>query len=91
VMIKSTCIRPNERVVKIKSLHAMLDFNRNEYMKAFGMEVAKDMTVVPARVLPAPQVQYKGNVSVTPQYGGWQVRTKRRPENEMFICIVRLR
>lgn len=66
----------------------MLDFGRNEYMKAFGMEVSKDMTVVPARILPAPQVQYKGNVSVNPQFGGWQVRAKRHSCIRMFISDI---
>jgi hypothetical protein len=54
----------------------MLNFRNNEYMKAFGMEVANEMTSVPARVLHAPQVLYKNNVSVAPQFGGWQVRMK---------------
>ncbi|KAF9346601.1 eukaryotic translation initiation factor 2C, 2 [Mortierella sp. NVP85] len=72
-MTWSNSIRPNERAQKIKGLYSILDFGHNEYMKAFGMEVAKEMTVVPARVLPAPQVLYKGGVSVSPQFGSWQV------------------
>lgn len=72
-MIKSTCIHPNQRAEKIRGLHADLAFGRNEYMKQFGMEVAKDMTVVPARILPAPQVQYRGTTTVMPAFGGWQV------------------
>jgi len=72
-MTWSNSIRPNERAQKINGLHSILDFGHNEYMKAFGMEVAKEMTVVPARILPAPQVLYKGDVSVIPQFGSWQV------------------
>jgi hypothetical protein len=34
--------------------------------------------VVPARILPAPQVQYRGNVSVNPQFGGWQMNPSRK-------------
>ncbi|KAG0001210.1 Protein argonaute 10 [Modicella reniformis] len=77
-MTRSTCIRPDIRAEKIRALHTKLDMPRNEYMKGFGMEVARDMTVVPARVLPPPRIQYKGNVPVTPQFGGWQLNPSRK-------------
>ncbi|KAK3807380.1 MAG: Piwi domain-containing protein [Benniella sp.] len=77
-MIKSTTTRPHERSQRINGLCSMLDFRNNEYMKAFGMEVAREMTPVPARVLQAPQVQYRNNTSVIPQYGSWQLNPSRK-------------
>ncbi|KAI8359267.1 Piwi domain-containing protein [Mortierella sp. GBAus27b] len=77
-MIRSTCLHPDKRAQKVREIHERLAFDKNEYMKAFGMEVSKDMTVVPARILPVPQVQYRGNVSVTPQFGGWQMNPARK-------------
>lgn len=86
-MIKSTRIRPNERSQRIRELCTMLDLSRNEYLEAFRIEVAEEMTVVPARVLSAPQVQYKDSVSVIPQHGYWKVRIRRHSSNTTYICL----
>jgi len=72
-MIKGTCLKPFQRAAKIQANFPVLDFENNEYMKGFKMEVSKDMTVVPARVLTAPKIQYNGAVTAEPQFGGWMV------------------
>ncbi|KAF9089788.1 Protein argonaute 10 [Mortierella sp. AD031] len=77
-MIKGTCINPAQRALKIQENFGVLDFERNEYLKGFQMEISKEMQVVPARVLPAPQVEYRNNVTVNPQFGGWQLNSTRK-------------
>src|SRR5689334_17420530 len=77
-MIKGTCITPDQRAAKIQASFPVLDFEHNEYLKGFQMEISKEMQVVPARVLPPPQVEYRNNVSLTPQFGGWQLNPSRK-------------
>lgn len=77
-MIKGTCITPDQRAAKIQASFPVLDFEHNEYLKGFQMEISKEMQVVPARVLPPPQVEYRNNISLTPQFGGWQLNPSRK-------------
>ncbi|KAF9980022.1 Protein argonaute 10 [Mortierella antarctica] len=77
-MIKGTCLKPFQRAEKIQANFQVLDFENNEYMKGFKMEVSKEMTVVPARVLTAPEIQYNGKVTAKPQFGGWQMNPSRK-------------
>ncbi|KAG0205476.1 Protein argonaute 10 [Mortierella sp. GBA30] len=77
-MIKGTCLKPHLRAEKIQSSFPVLDFERNEYMKGFQMEVSKEMTVVPARILPAPDILYNGNMTVKPSFGSWQLNPSRK-------------
>ncbi|KAF9963509.1 Protein argonaute 10, partial [Mortierella alpina] len=77
-MIKGTCLKPFQRAEKIQANFPVLDFENNEYMKGFKMEVSKDMAVVPARVLTAPRIQYNGTVTAEPQFGGWMLNPARK-------------
>ncbi|KAG0057713.1 Protein argonaute 10 [Gryganskiella cystojenkinii] len=77
-MIKGTCLRPQERAQKIQQLFPILNHKNDEYMKSFQMEISEEMTVVPARVLPAPQIAFKSGPPVTPQQGGWQLNASRK-------------
>ncbi|KAG0320493.1 Eukaryotic translation initiation factor 2C [Podila horticola] len=77
-MIKGTCMPPQQRADKIMSNIATLKFESNEYMKAFNLEVDKEMAVVPARVLQAPKIQYANNATCTPSFGGWKLDQSRK-------------
>ncbi|KAF9120015.1 Eukaryotic translation initiation factor 2C [Mortierella sp. 14UC] len=77
-MIKGTCITPDQRAAKIQASFPVLDFEHNEYLKGFKMEISKEMQVVPARVLPPPQIEYSKNILVNPQFGGWQLNPSRK-------------
>ncbi|KAK3836299.1 MAG: Piwi domain-containing protein [Linnemannia gamsii] len=77
-MIKGTCINPSQRAAKIQASFPVLDFEHNEYLKGFQMEISKEMQVVPARVLAAPQIEYRNNVTVNPAFGGWQLNPSRK-------------
>ncbi|PKY52662.1 Piwi-domain-containing protein [Rhizophagus irregularis] len=57
-MYKFTCQPPSTRANKIMAGLNILDYRNNEYLKQFGMAVSNDMTVVNARILPTPTIQY---------------------------------
>ncbi|KAG0321603.1 Protein argonaute 10 [Linnemannia gamsii] len=77
-MIRGTCIGPDQRAAKIQASFPVLDFEHNEYLKGFQMEISKEMQVVPARVLPPPEIEYRNNISLTPRDGGWQLNPSRK-------------
>ncbi|KAG0012896.1 Eukaryotic translation initiation factor 2C [Podila clonocystis] len=72
-MIKGTCMRPQQRADKIMNNIATLKFESNEYMKAFNLEVDKEMAVIPARVLQPPKIQYANYATCNPSFGGWKL------------------
>ncbi|KAG0349818.1 eukaryotic translation initiation factor 2C, 2 [Podila minutissima] len=80
-MIKGTCTKPHERVNKIMQNIRELDFDRNEYMREFGLRLDKELAIVPARILPPPRIEYAGRRMVDPQAGGWRLD----PSHKMYI------
>ncbi|KAF9300502.1 Eukaryotic translation initiation factor 2C [Mortierella antarctica] len=77
-MIKGTCMPPQQRAAKIMDNFSTLKIESNEYMKAFNLEVDKEMAVVPARVLQPPNVQYAKGATCTPSHGGWKLDQSRK-------------
>ena len=71
-MIKGTTLRPADRARRIEQLFPLLDHEHDEYLKSFKLEVSKDMEVIPARVLPAPQIEFRGRYEA-PIQGSWKV------------------
>ncbi|KAF9321154.1 Protein argonaute 10 [Podila horticola] len=80
-MIRGTCTKPQERASKIIRNVQELDFNRNEYMRAFGLHPDTELAVVPARILPPPRVEYASTRMTDPQAGGWRLD----PSRKMYI------
>uniref|UniRef100_A0A1D1YV71 Protein argonaute 1 n=1 Tax=Anthurium amnicola TaxID=1678845 RepID=A0A1D1YV71_9ARAE len=79
-MIKFTCQQPQMRANKIRQGLDILNYRGNEYMQQFGMRVANEMTVVDARVLPVPTLNYHASsteASFVPNGGVWNLRGKR--------------
>ncbi|POG72317.1 ribonuclease H-like domain-containing protein [Rhizophagus irregularis DAOM 181602=DAOM 197198] len=71
---------PNIRADKIKACLNILNYKENEYLKQFGMEISNDMTVVNARILPTPTIQYHQSSRenrVQPNGGSWNLRNKK--------------
>ncbi|CAG8457935.1 8826_t:CDS:2 [Funneliformis mosseae] len=79
-MIKFTCQQPHVRANKIMQGLDILNYRENEYMRQFGLQVSEEMAVVPARVLPAPKIQYhpsSRDAAFTPKDGSWNLRDKK--------------
>ncbi|RGB28543.1 Piwi domain-containing protein [Rhizophagus diaphanus] len=79
-MIKFTCQSPHLRANKIKQGVDILNYRKNEYLKQFGLEVASEMIVIQARVLPVPTLQYHPSSrehSFQPREGSWNLRDKK--------------
>ncbi|CAB5379107.1 unnamed protein product [Rhizophagus irregularis] len=79
-MYKFTCQPPCTRANKIQAGLNILDYQNNEYLKQFGMEVSNNMTVVNARILPTPTIQYHPTSRenrIEPKHGVWDLKNKR--------------
>ncbi|KAG0252761.1 hypothetical protein BG011_006820 [Mortierella polycephala] len=71
-MIKETAVKPDQRARNIQGHLRVLDFANNAHVKAFGINIAPEMSVVPARILPSPIIEYQGGYQTQPQQGTWQ-------------------
>lgn len=79
-MIKTTCIKPADRLRAIESGVKSFEFGSNEYIKAWGLEVAPKPLVVNGRVLSPPKVEYSGASQGSifePKPGVWDIRGKK--------------
>ncbi|CAB4439380.1 unnamed protein product [Rhizophagus irregularis] len=71
---------PTIRANKIQTGLNILNYQNNEYLKQFGMEVSNNMAVVNARILPTPTIQYHQSSResrVRPNCGSWNLRDKK--------------
>ncbi|CAB4399861.1 unnamed protein product [Rhizophagus irregularis] len=71
---------PNVRANKIHAGLNILNYKNNAYLKQFGMEISNEMTVVNARILPTPTIQYHQSSRenrVRPNGGSWNLRDKK--------------
>ncbi|EFJ10806.1 hypothetical protein SELMODRAFT_235430 [Selaginella moellendorffii] len=76
-MLRFTCQIPAVREQNIKTLMSNVhDFQQNDYAAEFGIQVAKSMTSLHARVLPTPSLRYSSN-QITPSDGGWNMMRSR--------------
>jgi eukaryotic translation initiation factor 2C len=78
-MIKFTAQRPQQRAAAISSGVQALEYTaENPYLKEFEISISPSMLEVPARILPAPRIEYGGSDPVImPRDGGWNLRGKR--------------
>ncbi|TRY67145.1 hypothetical protein TCAL_02956 [Tigriopus californicus] len=75
-MIRHTAVAPDIRQKKINESLTKLSnhFSQDPYAKAFEVEVSKQMSVIPARILDPPGLLYKsasGDMTVKPALGKW--------------------
>ena len=61
-MIKATARSAPDREREINSLVRRADFNNDQYLQTFGIQVAPIMVEVHGRVLTPPKLQYGGRV-----------------------------
>ncbi|KAK4702157.1 eukaryotic translation initiation factor 2C, partial [Phenoliferia sp. Uapishka_3] len=79
-MIKETARKPTDRLLEINKLRQSSGFATNTLLRAWGIEIAKEMTEVDARVMPAPQVQYHAsskNPKPAVSSGGWNLTNSK--------------
>ena len=59
---KTTIIKPNKRYADIMDIMHQRNFPADPYLKALNIKVdIHEMIKLKARVLPSPQVKYRGN------------------------------
>jgi eukaryotic translation initiation factor 2C len=79
-MIKFTVQRPKDRENMIKQNVIQLGWDKDPYLREYGLEVDKNMFKTQARVLPVPQIQYgpgSQDQKFTPKDGRWDLRGKK--------------
>lgn len=72
-MIKIAATSTDVRRSKIMDMLKRIAHNESPTLKQFGIEVGSGFTNVPARVLPAPVLEYQNNKTVMPAKGQWRI------------------
>ncbi|KAK0431530.1 argonaute-like protein [Armillaria borealis] len=70
---------PMERLTVIKKGVELLQYNKSEYVEAFGLNIKSDSlpSKINARVLPAPKLQFGGKTTFIPTFGSWNMVDKQ--------------
>lgn len=79
-MIRFAALKPTDRENSIKNGLRVLDYGHNEFHKSFGLKVSNEMSVVNARVLPAPTITYhptSREANIVPRDGAWNLVGKK--------------
>lgn len=76
----ATCVKPADRLNSIEAGVKGFDFANNEYIKAWGLEVAPRPIAIKARTLPPPKLEYNASSQgaiFEPKAGAWDVGLQR--------------
>lgn len=73
-MIRCAATKPDIRRKGAISAIERVKHNADPTCKAFGIQIDSQMMRVPARVLPAPMINYWNNQPVEPRFGAWNAR-----------------
>lgn len=73
-MIRCAATKPAVRKQGAIDAVARVNHNSDETCKAFGISIDPKMMQVPARVLPAPMIQYDDRKLIEPRFGAWNNR-----------------
>jgi eukaryotic translation initiation factor 2C len=78
-MIRATARSAPDREREINNLVNKADFNKDPYVREFGLKVSKSMVEVRGRVLLSPRLQYGGRTrqQAVPVQGVWDMRGKQ--------------
>ncbi|ODN82180.1 hypothetical protein L202_02471 [Cryptococcus amylolentus CBS 6039] len=74
-IIKVTAKPPQQRRDAIMAWRQKLDYDNLPKLKAWGVQVAREMMTVQARVLNAPSVLYGGNKNLRVAFGSWNMKS----------------
>ena len=73
--IKATALKPDQYREKVKkAVKQLMDYNNDEYVKSFGLEVSTEMMQVEARQLPAPRLIFGDRKEASGRDGVWNLR-----------------
>ncbi|MCO5585885.1 hypothetical protein L7F22_039819 [Adiantum nelumboides] len=71
------CVRPSERENKIRTIMSMpTGPGCGKFVASFGLEISRDLTMVPARILRAPKLKYGAHGAlkeIEPCCGAWNL------------------
>ena len=81
LVTKKTIIKPDQRYAQIMDVVHERQFETDPYLKELSIQVeSKEMMEVKARILPAPEVKYRGQgTSEIPErvnFGKWTIRNR---------------
>lgn len=78
-MIKATARSAPDREKEINNLIRKADFNNDQYVQEFGLNISHNLMEVRGRVLPPPKLQYGGRTrqQALPNQGVWDMRGKQ--------------
>ncbi|GJJ69239.1 eukaryotic translation initiation factor 2C [Entomortierella parvispora] len=79
-MIKFTCQPPAVRANNIRDGLRILNYDRNDFLKDFGLKVSSEMATIQARILPVPTINYNPasrDPNIRPQFGAWNLIGKK--------------
>ncbi|TPX18236.1 uncharacterized protein E0L32_002745 [Thyridium curvatum] len=86
-MIKFSVTRPKERQAAIMTNVNSLGWDKDPTLANFGIRISKNMPVVNARVIAAPEIEYKGSRAKPGTSGRWDLRGKVfMKANERPLC-----
>ncbi|KAF9165771.1 eukaryotic translation initiation factor 2C, 3 [Actinomortierella ambigua] len=79
-MLKFMGLNPTDRANRIRKGVQLLNYEGNEYIREFGMEIDTNMVKVKARVLPTPTLRYHESSNqngIVPKDGTWNLRASK--------------
>lgn len=92
---KKTVVRPGERYGMIRRVADERKFNQDSYLEKFGIDVdVKEMLLLPARILPTPEIKYKssrsdqGDAIERVQIGKWWLNNRFNKAREIRTWAV---
>ena len=92
---KKTVVRPGERYGMIRRVADEREFNKDTYLEKFGITVdVNEMLLVPARILPSPEIKYKSSqgdqrdVIERVQIGKWWLNNRFNQAREIRTWAV---
>ncbi|KAJ2950139.1 hypothetical protein O0L34_g11489 [Tuta absoluta] len=79
-MVRQAASPPDDRKRKIEEVIRDMNYSRNQYFKAFGMEIQNEFISVEAKVLQPPNLDVGDRQAIKPFRGTWQTNKLLKPE-----------
>ncbi|KAL8146423.1 hypothetical protein AgCh_004241 [Apium graveolens] len=92
-LLRATCQRPSDREASIMQMTRQNNYNDDELVSEFGIQVGTEMTSIDARVLNPPKVKYHATSKesvVEPYVGQWNMIDKKMVNGgsvERWTCV----